>query len=264
MEMTTHRALRALIPALLSLLLLACGPAAHNHRPEAEAASTPAQLERDEIYMLLAYAVVRKDWQSGAGAPPRGHNIGSVLVDPDGEVVFWARNANKVTGNASQHGEVRLIRNYLAEHEPSYLKGYTVYTTLEPCAMCSGMMVLTQVERAVYGQTDPAYGKALERLALDSHGLPDGFRPYPRPVRSERSDNPIRRALDRNYGDYLLGGGRGITRWLRSERAKAIYDKAFERFMEYEVDHPENRAVLEQARRYYREVVADRYVELPQ
>jgi len=68
-----------------------------------------------------------------------------------------------------------------------YLDGYTIYTTLEPCAMCSGMMALTKVKRAVYGNPTHLYGRAIERLMLDSRALKDpsdgrslGFKPYPR------------------------------------------------------------------------------------
>ena len=66
------------------------------------------QAERDEIYMLTAYAVVLNDWQV-SGQKKRGHNIGSILVDPDGKIVNWARNCNAILSNGTQHGEVRLM-----------------------------------------------------------------------------------------------------------------------------------------------------------
>lgn len=253
------------IPALLAALLIAFAPLA-DVRAEAAAVApaTSVQAERDVIYTLLAYAVVRKDWQTDQTEPQRGHNIGSVLVDPNGQVVFWARNANKITANGSQHGEVRLIRNYLEQAKTDYLKGYTIYTTLEPCAMCSGMMVLTQVSRTVYGQTDPDYGNALQRLALDSSALPGGFKPYPRPVQSDASESPVRIALDNAYAKYMEGGGRGITTWLRSNDAKAIYDMAYRSFVDYRVGHLENQPILDKARAYLREVVTDHYMPLPQ
>ena len=138
----------------------------------AHVAIEAAQEERDEIYMLLAYGVVLKDWQTG-GPDQRGHNVGSVLVDGDGKIVYWARNSNHITKNGTQHGEVRLILGYLSDFQTYNLPGYTVYTTLEPCVQCSGMMKMVSMKRVVYGQSDPGFGKALERLSLDTHELPN-------------------------------------------------------------------------------------------
>jgi tRNA(adenine34) deaminase len=271
MDVDAYRLPRILVVVLLGATLIGCAqPKVQPPQPTVEALVQPAreavsaqQAERDEIYMLLAYAVVLKDWQTDATEPRRGHNIGSVLVDPQGEVVFWARNCNYITGNGTQHGEVRLIRNRLAETKKYYLKDHTVYTTLEPCAMCSGMMVLTKVMRTVYGQTDPGYGKALERLALDSRSLPDGYAPYPRAVVSEASASSFRKRLDDAYARYEAGGGRSITGWLRSSAAKAIYQDAFDRFQRYQVRYPKNQIVLDRARAYY-ETVPNHYVELTQ
>ena len=262
--MNTNHSLRNLIPLLFTALLLVFTPASNADTSPQAMPRTAAELERDEIYMLLAYATVRKDWQTNETRPRRGHNIGSVLVDPAGGIVFWARNCNAITDNGSQHGEVRLIRNYLNNAATSYLKGYTVYTSLEPCAMCSGMMVLTQVTRTVYGQTDPDYGDALQRLKFDSSKLPGGYKPYPRPVISDVSESRFRKALDDAYAEYMAGGGRGITTWLRSDEAKKIYDEAYEAFMGYRVKFAENQSVLDQARVYLDDQVSDTYHPLPQ
>lgn len=250
----------------LLALTLVYAPASLARQSAPDVALSAVQIERDEIYGLLAYAVVRKDWQTDQTDPRRGHNIGSVLVDPDGKVVFWARNANSITKNGSQHGEVRLIRNYLQSYKGSYLKDFTVYTSLEPCAMCSGMMTLTQVTRTVYGQTDPDYGRALERLQLDSHSFtqPNGFEPYPRPVISDALDSDIRRRIDAAYTTYQRSGGKGLTTWLRSDEAKALYDDAFKQFKNYKVKHRENKTVLRGALEYYEKEVSADYVPLPQ
>ena len=98
------------------------------------------QQELDYFYSLMAYAVVYKEWQNNAyGESSRGYNIGSVLVNSDKHVVNWARNSVNITKNGTQHGEVRLIQSYLDSNHSFSLKGYSIYTTLEPCAMCSGI-----------------------------------------------------------------------------------------------------------------------------
>ena len=105
-----------------------------------------ARDERDEIFSLLAYSVVFKNWQTTTDHP-RGHNIGAVLVSGDNEIVNWARNCNAITGNGTQHGEVRLMIGYLNQARSYSLRGHTVYTSLEPCAQCSGMMIQQSIER---------------------------------------------------------------------------------------------------------------------
>ena len=92
---------RSIIWVLLLIFFIGCAPQ-FQQAPlvtlNAGATLTPEVLkERDEIYMLAAYAVVYNDWQDGTGQK-RGHNIGSVLVDPDGKIVNWARNCNARTG----------------------------------------------------------------------------------------------------------------------------------------------------------------------
>jgi len=73
---------------------------------------TPAEIEKDNIFSLVAYAVVFKGWQQSRSVD-RGYNIGSVLVDENYNIVCWARNAVNVAKNNTQHGEVRLMLNYL-------------------------------------------------------------------------------------------------------------------------------------------------------
>ncbi len=136
--------------------------------------------ERDEIFMLQAYAVVFKDWQTQGKPNPRGYNVGAVLVDSRTQIpVAWGRNSIASTKNPTQHAEVRLIQSYIESQIPDssgnvYLDHFTVYTTLEPCAMCAGMMCLTKIPRIVYGQSDDdkngrtGYGKAVERFRRES------------------------------------------------------------------------------------------------
>jgi tRNA(adenine34) deaminase len=96
---------------------------------------------------LAVLYMVYKDWQGSAKAR-RGHNIGSILVDKNSVPVFWARNSVTVLDDSSQHGEVRTIQSFLnCPGVGRYVNGYSVYTTLEPCAMCTGMMAMAQVRK---------------------------------------------------------------------------------------------------------------------
>ncbi len=196
--------------------------------------SPEIQAERDEIYSLAAYAVVLNDWQQDS-AGKRGHNIGSVLVAPDGQVVNWARNCNAALSNGTQHGEVRLMIGYLNRVGGYSLKNHTVYTTLEPCAQCSGMMTLCSIERTVYGQTDPGFGKAMERLTLDSKKWnAAGYEPYPRQVISERMNFTYTDQLDEAYRTQ----GGSITRFLLTDEARSIYANAANALNAYVLKYP--------------------------
>ncbi len=228
-----------------------------SYQTATEAQSDLIQDELDEIYSLLAYSVVLKDWQTG-GENQRGHNIGSVLVNPEGKVVFWARNCNHITGNGTQHGEVRLMLGYLDIIRSYNLEGYTVYTTLEPCVQCSGMMILTNIKRTVYGQTDPGFGKALERLALDSTKLPNGYEPYPREVISDCSQCIICKKLDNAY-EETKGS---LTGFLLSETAKEIFTEANKMLLNYKVKYEINEKFYKEAKEFLEKEVSDSFKPL--
>lgn len=221
--------------------------------------SDPVQAERDEIFTLAAMSVAHRDWQVGTGPATRGYNIGAVLVDPQGRLVDWGRNANRRTGNGTQHAEVRMLQSYLATSRSYHLEGHTVYTTLEPCAQCAGMMVLAKVRRVVYALADPDYGAALERLALDSRerGAARGHAPYPRAVQSERADFPIARTLQRDAAGALASPEPPtLVAWLASDAAKRSFSVAADRLRTLEPVHAENAAAVLQAREFVEEVPA--------
>ncbi|MCW8999121.1 MAG: deaminase [Kangiellaceae bacterium] len=220
----------------------------------------PKQREIDKVFTMLAFAVVYKDWQKDGAINPRGHNIGSVLVDRNNKPVFWARNANAITNNGSQHGEVRLIHNYLQCSSDKYLVDYTVYTTLEPCAMCTGMMSLTQLSRAVYGQKDPGFGDVLERLALDSSKLQEGHKPYPRVFDSDKAVTKYTSRLESLYKDSGLDN---ITQFLRLPSAEEVFKSAQSDLLAMKpavLNFPESKQALIEAKKYY-ESVSAQYVE---
>ncbi len=219
---------------------------------------TPEQKELDDIYTLLAYSTVLKDWQTETTEIKRGHNIGCVVVDGNNEVVFWARNCNKITQNGTQHGEVRAMLGYLNKTHSYSLKGHTIYTSLEPCAQCSGMMTLVSISRTVYGQTDPGFGKALERLQLDSSSLPDGYEPYPRRVISDKSNSSFCEQLDKAYAN----AGGSITKFLLTDNAKSIYKAAHQQLVNYKVKFPQNEEKLYKAIDFLRKDVTDTFTPI--
>ena len=204
---------------------------------------TSEQIEKDNIFSLLAYTVVLKAWQQ-SNSEGRGYNIGSVLVDENDNIVCWARNSVNATNNNTQHGEVRLMLNYINNVSNVFiLPGYKLYTTLEPCAMCSGMMTLNKLYLTVYGQKDHGYGDAIQRLELDSTSC-GGFSPYPRSVISVINQSDIPEMLDKAY---LNSGISSITEWLATDQAKEIFNDAAQELTSYEPQYPKNKEILKKS-----------------
>jgi len=219
--------------------------------------TNPVQIEIDEIFSLLAYSIVYADWQEDSipRNKRRGYNIGCVLVNSQNEPVHHALNCVGVTNNSTQHGEVRLITEYLDLVESFDLKNYTIYTTLEPCAMCAGMMTMTLVTRTVYGQNDVEFSQTFERLAFDSRSI-GGYAPFPRKVIADPSPSLIKFELNKAYQEFLKTDTEKIlAKFLVSKKAKEIYMKAYLSFKDYEVKFDENRKVYAQSIKFYNEIV---------
>jgi len=80
--------------------------------------------------------------------------IGAVLVDGDGTIVAADHNRRELSGDATAHAEVLVIRNRSGELGSWHLDGHTLVVTLEPCAMCAMAAVWARVDRIVYASAD--------------------------------------------------------------------------------------------------------------
>jgi tRNA(adenine34) deaminase len=252
--------------ALVLALSVATGQADEPPQPASVAVSTTqhemaAQQEIDEIWSLLALAIAYKDWQTGTG---RGHNIAALLVDPAGQPVYWARNDRFATDNGTDHSEVRLMRyyldcpnqvQYLGEQSPQHYpgaragQGFTLYTTLEPCVMCTGMMLMNRLTRAVFIQSDPDYGKVVERLNASTAA---GWPPYPVNLDISQAQMPEAQALDSLY--QRLGRKDVIIPFLRSDMAKQVFAGAEQRLRTFQSERG-NQGLVKVASDYLDQVV---------
>ena len=218
------------------------------------AAPDAVEQERDEIFSLLTYAIVFHDWQPDSipREKRRGYNIATLLVNPANEPVFYGLNCINSTDNATQHSEVRSIIAYLDKTRRYNLEGFTVYTSLEPCIMCAGMMTMTAIKRVVYGQHDIVYTKAFERLAIDSRSI-GGFPPYPRTVTAHASASAFCTELDHAYQQFFESETeKMLARFLTSATAFEIFHRAVQHFLDYKVLHPGNRIIYENALKFHK------------
>ena len=85
-----------------------------------------------------------------------GIPIGSVLVD-EGRIIGRGHNCRVQTGSPIDHGEMNCLRN--AGRLPAKVyRNCTLYSTLSPCPMCSGAIVLYKIPRLVVGENQTFLG----------------------------------------------------------------------------------------------------------
>lgn len=162
-----------------------------------------------------------------------GHNIAAIAVDGNGDIIDFDFNHNAIFNSSIEHAEVRLMRRVfsLAEIEDGWelrdlttqtpevanldddygmkLSGVTVYTSLESCAQCSGMMTLGNVKQVVFAQTDPSQyqiGRIMYRLSRPVGKT--GGRGAPRPISGTEIGLDLTDRLDQSFVSYQENVGR--------------------------------------------------------
>ena len=86
--------------------------------------------------------------------------IGAVLIDEDGILISREHNRIEQLNDATAHAEILALRAASQKLNRRRLSDCTLYSTVEPCAMCAGALVLCRVKRIVYGVTDSKFGAA--------------------------------------------------------------------------------------------------------
>src|ERR1035437_4915005 len=83
--------------------------------------------------------------------------IGAVVVR-DGEVIAAAHNERELRQDPTAHAELIALRDAARASGTWRVLDAVLYVTLEPCAMCTGAIVLARVPRVVFGASDPKAG----------------------------------------------------------------------------------------------------------
>ena len=164
--------------------------------------------ERHRLYSLLAMAITCYFWNGDKkgkeGTYPQnvpvnkqsskylkgdyyGHNILALAVDFDGRIIDFEMNHNSLYNSSAEHAEARLIKrifslssinetwglnlNLQSKTDYNTFEDVSVYTTLESCSQCSGVMALAQVKEIIYLQSDNGMfliGNILRNLTEDT------------------------------------------------------------------------------------------------
>ncbi len=79
--------------------------------------------------------------------------IGAVIV-LNGEVIASAHNMRETWLDATAHAEIIAVKTACQKIKTWRLTGASIYVTIEPCPMCAGALVMSRMERLVYGSSD--------------------------------------------------------------------------------------------------------------
>jgi tRNA(adenine34) deaminase len=111
--------------------------------------------EDDEDTRFMRAALAQADEAAAAGEVP----IGAVIVI-GGELVGRGMNRVIRDGDTTAHAEIVALRDAFRVLNNYRAPGATIYTTVEPCAMCAGALLHARVSRVVWGAPDLKFGAA--------------------------------------------------------------------------------------------------------
>ena len=247
--------------------------------------------ERHRIYSLMLMSLLAHYWngnkwgQTGdypwrqkqklpngiySGGNYYGHNICAFAVDGNGEVIDFDFNHNNLFSSSVEHAESRLVRRIFSLTQlndewhvrkttdppigvsySTLLSNVTIYTSLESCAQCSGIMNLADVNTIVYLQHDPGQfyiGNILRNLTVPGLRAPD-------PIAGEQFGLDYFGELNKGFVEFAakvaknpfyVGGqitdtSPSITSFLCTDAALDIYQRAAEEFKNFKPKYPDYR-----------------------
>ncbi|GAA5894495.1 hypothetical protein JCM6882_004835 [Rhodosporidiobolus microsporus] len=118
-------------------------------QPKTVFKTEPVKNAREEDLRNMAHAVFQAE---RALRLEKGIPIGAALVRNDGVVIGVGRNRRVQEGSPTKHGETDCLECI------GRLPASVMYTTLSPCSMCTGAMILFGIKRCVMGENDTFVG----------------------------------------------------------------------------------------------------------
>ena len=106
--------------------------------------STPSR----ETFLRRAFAVAKRARTHG------NHPFGAILIDEKGAVLLEVENGFMPDRDRTAHAERLLATQASKAYDAEFLARCTLYTSAEPCAMCSGAIYWAGIGRIVFGLTE--------------------------------------------------------------------------------------------------------------
>lgn len=116
----------------------------------------------DEVYMKEAYR------QALTAAEKDEVPVGCVIVHQN-RIIAKAHNQIELLKDPTAHAEMIAITQATNYLQLKWLQGCTMYVTIEPCSMCSGALVLSRIDRVVFGAHDEKTGASGSVINIMQH-----------------------------------------------------------------------------------------------
>jgi tRNA(Arg) A34 adenosine deaminase TadA len=151
-----HPSRRAIVAGFACVAAAPVAAAAQAVKPLPVPPPSPAVAE-DQRFMRMAIEEARQ-----ADFP-----FGAVIVR-DGTVIARGRNLGRTMHDPTAHGEMVAIRRCVTDHGGEVLRGATLYTSGEPCAMCMGAILWSRIRRLVYAASVDQLATKIDQIMLSS------------------------------------------------------------------------------------------------
>lgn len=104
-------------------------------------------MESSDTYIRIAIQEAKKGQRDG------NRPYGSVVVDPQGNIIAKAHATVHTTHNPTAHAETSALKKAAKKRENHKLDGCSLYSTAEPCIMCMGACVWARINHVYFGVT---------------------------------------------------------------------------------------------------------------
>ena len=112
-------------------------------------------MNTDEYYMKIALKEAKK------AIPKEEVPVGCIIVR-NGKIIAKAHNKKEIDKIATYHAEILAINKACKKLKTWHLEDCILYTTLEPCMMCTSAIVQSHIKKVIYCLKSPKYGYLLK------------------------------------------------------------------------------------------------------